>query len=558
MYNNFMEPSSSPSSLSSPLEEIEPRLRTFLPADLYAAAWVDPSPTTLERVFEHLRTLQRILYDYTPRKLAEDLLRQKPRNPDADSKEDLLQPRRRGTDSATGSQNKWRPGQTRHEWQKGSLMFTDLAGFTKLMEANATRGHQGAEDLLAVLNAYFAEMIEIISKSNGDLLEFTGDALLAVFPETERKNDALQAVRAGLRMQRAMARFAEISTPEGILHLGMRVGIHSGRFLSADIGTPRRMEHVLLGKTVQQAKLTESAGQTGRVNLSNAAYEKVKEQLRFDEGKPGYKLVVDDLSDVELGEYEITPGMRIASSVMIDRGVESFVRNITDTLRLSVEPLGSFIPQPVLNLLVESAANRHIPPDFPQPTVVFVNFIGLPELVDRALPGEEERVIKSFSNAFAQINAAVEARGGVLKKVTYHLSGSDIVIYFGVPTAHTNDPIRAAHTALAIRDVIMALKSPTIGNVQSEITCQIGINMGPAFSAEIGNPRGRREFNLLGDTVNTAARLMNQAGKNQIFIAASVYKKISSEFKCKSLGKVSLKGKSAEISIYELIAPKQD
>ena len=57
---------------TSPLATIEPRLRPFLPADLYAAAWVDPSPTTLERVFEHLRTLQRILYDYTSRRVSEN------------------------------------------------------------------------------------------------------------------------------------------------------------------------------------------------------------------------------------------------------------------------------------------------------------------------------------------------------------------------------------------------------------------------------------------------------------------------------------------------------
>ena len=40
---------------SSPLEEIEPRLRPFLPADLYATAWVDPSQKKLEEVFEHLQ-----------------------------------------------------------------------------------------------------------------------------------------------------------------------------------------------------------------------------------------------------------------------------------------------------------------------------------------------------------------------------------------------------------------------------------------------------------------------------------------------------------------------
>jgi len=511
----------------SPLDNIEPRLRPFLPADLYADAWADQSPTTLQRVFEHLRTLQRILYDYTSRQVSDN--------------------------------KNLRPGQPTYDkdWQKGTLMFTDLAGFTKLMEANANQGKDGARSLLKVINAYFTDMIEIISKSGGDLLEFTGDALLVLFPEDEKKNDTIRAVRAALRMQRAMKRFAEIETPAGTLRLEMRVGMHTGRFITASIGTPRRMEHILLGKAVQQAKLAESAGVNSRVCLSEAAYQRVNnlEWLHFEDGKPGYKLVIDDLTDEQLGEYEMITRRRMAGSMLFDKSTAGLVSEITQTIQ-SIEKMACFLPVPVLNLLIDSAAARQIPPDFPAPTVVFVNFLGLPEAMDRALPGEEGKVVSSFSRAFAQINAAVEKRGGVLKKITYHLSGSDIVIYFGVPTAHTNDPSRAVQAALAIRDLIATLKAPTVGNIATEITCQIGIATGPAFAAEIGDPRGRREFNVLGDTINTAARLMNRAATGQILMTGKVYEAVQEEFDCAPLGSVSLKGKAAPIPIYSLTGPK--
>ncbi|HMB24743.1 MAG: adenylate/guanylate cyclase domain-containing protein [Chloroflexota bacterium] len=505
-------------SSSSPLSSIETRLRLLLPADLYAAVWVDPSPTMLERVFEHLRTLQRILHDYSSRQIA---------------------------DSPP------QPGEVRHEWQRGSLMFTDLAGFTRLMEANASQGRSGAASLLKILNAYFSTMIETVSKSGGDLLEFTGDALFVFFQETERRNDTLQAVRAGLRMQRAMSEFAEIETPTGTQQLQMRIGIHTGRFLTADIGTPRRMEHVMLGTAVQQAKLTESKGMNGRINLSMKAFERVSDLFRFEQGKEGYMLVVDDLTDEQLGEYEITHRRRQTSNVLFERGVAGLLNEIEGILK-SIEPLASFIPAPVLNLLVETAAERNIPPDFPEPTIMFVNFIGLPETVDRALPGEEQKVVNSFSRAFALINAAVEARGGVLKKVTYHLSGSDMLIYFGVPTAHTNDPARAADAALAIREIVRAIKPPTVGGIQPEVACQIGINQGAVFVGEIGELRGRREYNVLSDTVNTAARLMNKACKDQIILSGKLQPLLSSAFETKSLGTVALKGKSAEMPIFEL------
>jgi len=517
-----------------PLTDIESRLRLLLPAEMYAEMWGDPSVKIMIKVHKHLRTLQRILHDYTSPQI---------------------------------SFKKLKPGVVKSEWQYGTMMFTDLAGFTKLMEANSAKGRAGAADLLDQLTKYFSAMIAVISKSGGDLVEFTGDALLVIFPKNEKNDDTVRAVRAGLRMQRAMKEFAEIQTPSGIVNLQMRIGIHSGRFLTADIGTPRRMEHVLLGKDVQKAKLTESKGRNERVNLSPAAYERVVNQFRYEQGEhiaeegkdkdKHYMLVEDDFKVDELGEYEITPmGRRISSGILFNQLDKQEVLNGIIELINSIEPMASFIPAPVLSLLVESAAERKIDPDFPQPTIMFVNFIGLPEAADRALPGEETKLAVSYSKAFSFINAIVESRGGVLKKVTYHLSGSDIVIYFGVPTAHTNDEMRAASAAVAIREVIMNLKAPTIGSIQPDIYCQIGINTGPAFVAEVGDPRGRREYNVLGDTVNTTARLMSRAQKNQIIISERVQKAIEAKYECNPLGEVSLKGKSAPMPLYELTQKK--
>ena len=89
-----------------------------------------------------------------------------------------------------------------------------------------------------------------------------------------------------------------------------------------------------------------------------------------------------------------------------------------------------------------------------------------------------------------------------------------------------------------------------------KISCQIGISLGPVFAAEVGEPRGRREFNVLGDTVNTAARLMTKAGENQILIGEKVFESIGPQFICEALGAVSLKGKSALIPIFALHGAK--
>ncbi len=505
---------------ASPLAIIEPRLRWLLPADLYVSVWLDPSPANLTRVFEHLRTLQHALYDYLPRDATRTTM--------------------------LGAEGNF-------EWQAGTLMFTDLVGFTSLLESFAVYGRAGAEALLTVLNDYFAEMIAIISKAGGNLLEFTGDALLAQFPRHPQHNDdALRAVRAGLRMQRAMERFQHITTAPRALSLGMRVGIHSGPYLTATIGTPRRREYVLLGSTVQHTKQAESMGAVGRVNVSRTVQAQLGEIFRLEAGKADYTLVIDDLSAEQLGDYDLAPGRRRApTGVLLDRSVDGLVLSISEMLQRT-EQLASYIPRPILTLLVESAAERKIRPEFPELTVMFVNLTGVPSVADTVQGTKEPALIAALSQTFALISAAVEARGGVLKNVACDHTGSSMLIYFGVPDAHTDDTIRASATALVIREIAARTSAAIAVDSGAEIACQIGIACGPVFAAEIGEPRGRREFNILGDTVNTAARLMARAQPQQILMTEPVYQAVAARFQCVGLDPIPLKGKAVPVRLYTL------
>ena len=501
------------------LAELEPRLRHLLPAGLYAEAWVDPSLANLLRIFEHLSRLQFILYGYLPRHVSE---------------------------------NPPQPGDSRFAWEEGTLLFTDLAGFSRLMEANVAQGQSGAVTLLEVLNRYLSKMIEILQPAGGILLEFTGDALLAEFRHDGRQRDTLRAVRAGLRMQRAMQEFQQIVTPHGVYSLGMRVGIHHGRFWAADVGTPLRMEHVLLGETMRATKCTESAGQVGRVCLTPVAQAQVAEHFRFDAHTGGYSLVVDDLSDSELGSYDLFLDRRkLARPILADRSAAGVLQAIVATLK-TVEPLASFLPAAFLRLLIGQAAtdSRTTPmaPAFPAPTVLFVNLVGLPEAVDKATAAELPVLISTFAQLLTCINAAIESRGGVLKKVTYHLSGSDMVIYFGVPHLHDDDALRAVQTALAIRQLVATTTAPTIAGQPIHVTCHMGIVQGLTFSGEIGKVQGRREFNVLGPPVNLAARLLDHAQHadlpGQIYVNAALVAAMGMKAPCSLIGDIQFKGKT--------------
>lgn len=349
-----------------------------------------------------------------------------------------------------------------------------------------------------------------------------------------------------------MAQFTDLLIAGEHYTLRMRVGIHRGRFLQADIGTPLRMEHVLLGQSVQIAKTCEGKGQVGRVCLSEATAQQVATLFRFDPWCPGYCLVRDDLSPEQLGEYDmVPPRRRAASNILLDRSPAAIVSAITDTLD-QLEPLACYLPPILLTHVVEHTANRHIPPQFTTPAVAFVSIRGLSEQADRTPPEALPTLIQVFARLFARINAATEAQGGILKKITYHLVGSDLMIYFGVPHYYQDNALRAATALLKIRTLIQNTPIPVPTDTASFLSCQIGVAQGPVFAAEIGEPRGRREFNVLGDAVNTAARLMGRANTNQILLTQSVYAAIADRFPATPLGSLSLKGKSQPIPVFDL------
>lgn len=481
--------------MTHPLAQIEPRLRLVLPATLYAQMWVSPNPPNLQRVFDHLRSLHRSLQDYVPSLPA--------------------------------------PG-----WQEGTLLFSDLAGFTSLSEANAARGDAIA--LAEVLNTYFATMLDITTNFGGELLEFAGDSLLVQFrPRSQRHaDDGLRAVYAGLQMQIAMADFRHITVGDAAYPLCMRIGIDRGRYLSSILGSPRRQQAVILGSLGHTAKRAEGLGQIGRVCVTPAIAAVLPPDLSLNPHTDGHFLLAETTPG--LPDYAPTLISRQASPMLWDRSLEGMVEAITSALSL-VEPLASYLPRPVLELLVENT--RQIPPDFPIATVLFINICNI-ELVDtggKKPCAQTATNLEYLSLLFILINAIVEGSGGIIQKVTCHTTGSSVLAYFGVLQGYTNDAERAVNAAIAIR---------ALAQDRSSGSLRFGLERGAVFAAEVGEMRGRREFNILGDTVNTAARLMDYAVADQILITETVAAQIAQA--TQSLGEHTLKGKAAPLSLYAL------
>lgn len=112
---------------------------------------------------------------------------------------------------------------------------------------------------------------------------------------------------------------------------------------------------------------------------------------------------------------------------------------------------------------------------------------------------------------------------------------------------------RAIDAALAVRQRINSLPAPTS---TKEYTPQvsIGIKSGEMVSGNIGSSSLRRlDYTVIGDTVNTAARLQDVALPNQILITEHCYEKVKEAFQCKKLGNINLKNKAQGLMTYEVL-----
>lgn len=136
-----------------------------------------------------------------------------------------------------------------------SVMFTDIAGFTRLA------GKLEAGELAAFLNRHFALQAEGIEAEGGIIDKYIGDSIMAFWGAPDDQEDhAARAVRAAILIADAVAKENSAREAEGLTPVGVRIGVHSGPAVVGNIGAPGRINYTLIGDTVNVAQRLEGLG----------------------------------------------------------------------------------------------------------------------------------------------------------------------------------------------------------------------------------------------------------------------------------------------------------
>ncbi len=157
-----------------------------------------------------------------------------------------------------------------------TILFTDIRSFTSISEK------MDAQALVGLLNEYFTEMVAAVMAEDGVVDKYIGDAIMAVFgAPVPKKDDALHAVRAAVKMRVALAHLNERLRARGVPQLKTGIGIHTGEVVAGNIGSERRMEYTVIGDAVNLAsRLESSTKELGvEVLISEDTYERVKDSI---------------------------------------------------------------------------------------------------------------------------------------------------------------------------------------------------------------------------------------------------------------------------------------
>lgn len=402
-----------------------------------------------------------------------------------------------------GSQDGGPPPQTPHvEAAFCVVLFADLSGFTTRTEQLSARTN-ASDEIAHLLNSYLGPLVEVVHQHGGDVLKFAGDALLVswdVGNDTDAiRNAVLAAATCAMEMMVAVQRTQD-GDPTRAMNL--KVGIAAGPVRILHLGIPDgRRVLLVMGDGVDRATRVGAEALPGEVRL----------------GRLAHLLVAEELSVQSMGDTQ-----RLLDVAPLD------------TFALPVRPrpawderFSGYLPRTVLHQLRGRQGHW-----LTENRVISAVFIHLGKL---SLGTDARRL----NQLFITTHRLVHDHGGVTNKLSIDEKGATLLAVFGLPPeVHEDNAARACRAAMAI---LRTLKRE--GEEPS-----IGIATGRAFCGEVGG-RERREYTVIGDTVNVAARLMQHA-RGEVVVDAPTARRAGRLVRFETLQPVGLKGKTGAISVF--------
>jgi adenylate cyclase len=178
-------------------------------------------------------------------------------------------------------------------------------------------------------------------------------------------------------------------------------------------------------------------------------------------------------------------------------------------------------------------------------SIMFTDIVGFTTMSEHMEPSAVAATLNEFFRAMTDV---IFDYGGTLDKFI----GDAILAVFGAPFDQPDHAESAVQAAVKMRQSLKALNAhrETVQPGVKPLNMRIAIHSGRALAGDIGSPK-RREFTVLGDTVNTTSRLESSVAKpGQIVISRDTYDRLKGGIRATSLGEFQLRGRQSTTEVF--------
>ena len=385
----------------------------------------------------------------------------------------------------------------------GSAVLVDISGFTRLSEALARKGREGAEQITELIGHIFELMLAVAYDGGGSLLKFGGDALLLWF---DGDGHAPRACRAAVLMREVLRDVGKVELPGASATLQMSQGVHSGRFHFFAVGSAH-LELLPVGPAWSRLVAMQHGADPDEILVSAETAASLPGECVAEPRGPGLVLRTEPPGYTEKIPRKPRPPM-------------------------SLEMVAHCLPPAIRTHVM---AGGGIPEHRPV-TIAFIRFEGTDALI-------EQHGAPAAADALHRLLSAVETAAGE-QDVSFLASdidadGGKLILTGGAPKATGNDEERML---LAVRKIISS---------ELPIAVRIGVHRGAVFAGDIG-PFYRRTYTVMGDAVNLAARLMARADPGLIYATTDVLDRSNTSFESARLEPFVVKGKAEPVQAWSV------
>jgi len=265
------------------------------------------------------------------------------------------------------------------------------------------------------------------------------------------------------------------------------------------------------------------------------------------------KVISNNLHKIQEDVNEIGKG-NLDHKVTIDTEDEfnelaCAINHMTEGLKEREEVKSSFakyVSKEVLEKILSSKGDVKLEGERKKVTMLFSD---IPQFTKIAESMEPEDVVSLLNDYFFNMLDVIIEFDGTIDKFI----GEGIMVEFGAPLSDPSQEIKAVKAAVKMHLVLSDLLKKWMKESRPQIEMCIGIHTGDAVVGNVGSDK-RMEYTAIGDTVNTASRLveLSKEKKLKIVISEQIHEKTKYEYTADSLGKILLSGKTMETSVYSI------